>query len=179
MTHAFSYRIQFCTSPLSVQVDFLLRLLVDIFPLQERNGTLRVVAYHKSVLDWLTNPTRSTDLFVDSGRGNQHAGMACFNAVKGAGVSLTGPPPSRETTLEEDVCLGPLVQRPGSILLYSLRFGLAHLCLAHSYSGCLESLEALILDFCGFWPMVFKQGAPLVLCVPNNKEPFQCAHLVM
>ncbi|KAF5830814.1 quinon protein alcohol dehydrogenase-like superfamily [Dunaliella salina] len=140
------------------QVDFLLRLLVDMFPLQERNGTLRVVAYHKSVLDWLTNPTRSTDLFVDSGRGNQHAGMACFNAVKGAGVSLTGPPPSRETTLEEDVCLGPLVQRPGSILLYSLRFGLAHLCLAHSYSGSLESLEALILDFCGFWPMVFKQG---------------------
>ncbi|KAF5843008.1 quinon protein alcohol dehydrogenase-like superfamily [Dunaliella salina] len=134
------------------QVDQLLGLLSNMFPLQERRRTLRVVPYHKSVLDWLTNPTRSKDLFVDAKKGDQILGKACFNAVKAAGASASVP--SDGSILQS--CAGS--QPSGCILEYALHFGVTHFCHVHSRSECLECLEALILDFCGFWPMAFELG---------------------
>ncbi|KAF5838041.1 WD40-repeat-containing domain protein [Dunaliella salina] len=128
------------------QVDLLLRLLVNMFPVRLHSGSLKVVPYHKSVLDWLAEDPQFS---VDAGQGHECLGKACFAAVVAA---KTSPSKLANHSGLETVSS---CQTSGSILEYALHFGVTHLCLAHS---CVKLLEDLILDFCGLWPMAFAQG---------------------
>jgi len=150
-----------------VQVEELLRLLPNLFPVRSESssGVHKVFPYHKSVLDWLQDARNGWG--VDVGLGHTIIGNACFGSVTSAAALATTEACKRNGRTGQGIVVsssssssgrgsgGGSGSSGGDVLLsYALRYGVAHSCTAKLTTR----LEELVLDFACFWPSVYAAG---------------------
>jgi hypothetical protein len=109
------------------------------------SGSLKVFPYHKSVQDWLVDPSPSGGR-VDVSAGHAHIARACTSSIAAGHAS--------RADTRSIAAGGASTTGTDSMHGYALRFGGAHLCEA----GMIAALEELVLDFVYFWPEAYAAG---------------------
>lgn len=120
---------------------------------------MRVSPYHKSVLDWLTNPQQAGEHAVDVGLGHACLGQACYDVMRAPGTGKGKPAAPQQAELGEEAS-----SPEAEALSYALRHGIAHLCLGEA-SQLGQLLEQLALDFEGLWQRAYAAGGCCSCCV--------------
>jgi len=135
-------------------VEELLHLLSNLFPtrLVGSSGTQKVFPYHKSVLDWLTDASAGGGC-IDVSLGHAIIATTCFDSILAAAAArnTNGTGHSADRTIEAG-------SAGDAIIAYALHYGVAHLCTARHTA----ILEALVLDFCYFWPSAYAAGGSVL-----------------
>jgi len=127
------------------QVSYLLHLLSSLFSLRAggQSAALKIVPYHKSVLDWLVSASGGR---IDAQLGHASIGHACLGEITAARQESSNTAKGSKAS-KEDNCNGSST----GLLAYALRYGVAHL---HA-AGLVPELEELLLDFAYFWAATF------------------------
>jgi len=136
------------------KVDHLLLLLANLFPIHQEGSAAYVQPYHKTVLDWLSDPELSHKHAVNKELGHALIGLACYESILGAAKATQAAGESRQTVAADAAARKLVSSGSCAMLLYALRHGPVHM---HS-ARQMECLDEILLQFDEFWAECFAAG---------------------